>query len=168
MQEQPAPAWKRIRSPLSLTLRNRIARTEVLNLRVAIAVGDGVALADDGEFVRHRGEADLVLVTADVDTGAGAREASGDASGELTGTLSGLTLRGTRTTHRIGNSPEDPACKIDETYTGPVTYVFSPDGNAKFTAGPNQRESTFSGSCSGSSSGTTPVTEGTAKRSAAE
>lgn len=83
-------------------------------------------------------------------------------TGEFTGKLSGLTLTGTRTTHRTGHSPGDPGCIIDEIYSGPVTYVFSPDGSATFTAGPNQRRTTFSGSCSGSNSGATEVMKGTA------
>ncbi|MGV1006652.1 MAG: hypothetical protein ACOYEV_18220 [Candidatus Nanopelagicales bacterium] len=83
-------------------------------------------------------------------------------SAEFTGTSSGLTMAGTTTTHRIGHTPEDPGCTIDENYSGPVTYIFSPDGGVTFTAGPNQRQSTFSGSCSGSNSGMTDVMKGTA------
>lgn len=85
---------------------------------------------------------------------------------EFTGTLSGMTMAGTTTTHRSGHAPDDPGCAIEERYTGPVTYIFSPGGGATFTAGPNERQSTFSGSCSGSNSGTTAVVEGTATWSA--
>jgi hypothetical protein len=83
-------------------------------------------------------------------------------AGEFTGKLSGLTLTGTRTTHRSGHSPADPSCRIDERYSGPVTYVLSPDGTATFTAGPYERQTSLSGSCPGSNSGTTEVMTGTA------
>lgn len=80
----------------------------------------------------------------------------------FTGTASGLTMTGTTTTHRVGHAPDDPGCAIEETYVGPVTYTFNPGGKVNFTAGPNQRQSRFSGSCSGSNSGTTVVMKGTA------
>lgn len=83
-------------------------------------------------------------------------------TGKLTGNVAGWTLTGRRTTHRHGHTPDDPGCVVDETYSGPVAYVFTPDGGATFTAGPNQRQSNFSGSCSGSNAGTTSVMQGTA------
>lgn len=85
---------------------------------------------------------------------------------QFTGTLSGMTMTGTTTTHRNGRTPADPGCLIDETYVGPVTYTFNPAGKVNFSSGPNQRQTTLSGSCSGSSSGATVVTRGTASWSA--
>lgn len=84
----------------------------------------------------------------------------------LTGTLDGLTLSAEQSVRRSGSAPDDPACLVEETYSGPITFVFDPSGNAEFTAGPNQRQSTFSGSCTGSNSGTTAVMAGTARWSA--
>ena len=89
-------------------------------------------------------------------------------SAEFTGTVSGMTMTGTTTTHRTGNTPADPGCIIDETYSGPVTYTFTPDGSTTFTAGPNQRQTSLRGSCSGSSSGTTDVMKATATWSATQ
>jgi len=83
-------------------------------------------------------------------------------SATFTGTASGLSMNGTTTTHRVGHAPDNPGCVIEETYVGPVTYTFSAGGTVDFTAGPNQRQSTFSGSCPGSNSGTTVVMKGTA------
>lgn len=56
-------------------------------------------------------------------------------TGEFTGKLSGFTVTGTWTTHRTGHFPADPGRMIDETYSGPVTYVCSPDGGATPLAG---------------------------------
>ncbi|WP_136625739.1 hypothetical protein [Mycobacterium innocens] len=83
-------------------------------------------------------------------------------TGKFTGTLSGLTMNGTATSHSEYRSPSDPGCISNEDYSGPVTYVFRPDGGVTFTAGPNQRHTSFSGSCSGSNSGTTEEMKGTA------
>ena len=87
---------------------------------------------------------------------------------EFTGTVAGLTMTGTTVTHRAGTTPSDPGCVIDEIYSGPVSYLFSPDGEVTFTAGPNQRQTSLSGSCSGGNSGTTEVMKGTATWSATQ
>lgn len=72
-------------------------------------------------------------------------------SGTVTGTLSGLTVTGTQTLHQTGQN--GAGCTINETYTGPITYVFNSDGTVKLKAGPAQRQSTFS--CADPTSGTT-------------
>ena len=71
-------------------------------------------------------------------------------SGTVTGTLSGLTVTGTQKLHQSG---QIEGCSIDETYSGPITFVFNLDGSVKATAGPAQRQSTFS--CADPTSGTT-------------
>lgn len=125
------------------------AKPAALPKRFGVNLGDG-AVSD------CRVTGGSVICTAKWNT------ANDSYSAEFTGTTSGLTMTGTTTTHRVGHSPDDPGCSIEETYTGPVSYMFSPDGRVTFTAGPNQRQSTFSGSCSGSNSGTTQVMKGTA------
>ncbi len=114
----------------------------------------------DGNVSDCRISGDTVSCTDSWETG------TDSYTGEFTGKISGLTMTGTTTTHRTGTSPD--GCTINETYLGPVTYVFSPDGGVTFTAGPNQRQTTLSGSCSGSSSGMTEVMEGTARWSKIE
>ena len=89
-------------------------------------------------------------------------------TGMVTGTLDGLTMTGTATSHLTGHDVGEPACTYTEDISGPVTYIFSPDGTVMMRQGPNQRQKTNSGSCSGSDSGTTPLWENTGKWSAIE
>ncbi len=77
-------------------------------------------------------------------------------TGTFTGSLSGLTATGTTTTHLEGHSPADSSCTYFEDYSGPATFTFNPDGTVSGRAGPNQRQTTNTGSCPGSNSGMTP------------
>ncbi len=90
-------------------------------------------------------------------------------TGEVTGTLSGLTMSGTATDHTKGD-PGDSGCSADVDFSGPATFVFSPDGTVVMREGPQQAQVTFRGSCSSnpSASRTDPATEWTAKWSAIE
>ena len=81
-------------------------------------------------------------------------------TGEVTGTLSGLTMTGSSADH-IKGDPGDSGCSADVEFSGPATYVFSPDGTVSMHEGPYQAEVTFRGTCSSnpSSSRTDPATE---------
>ena len=83
-------------------------------------------------------------------------------TGSFTGTLSGWTATGTATSHIEGHSPADSSCTHVEDYSGPATYVFSPDGAVTARVGPNQRNTTsFCNGRQGSSSGLTEAGEAT-------
>jgi hypothetical protein len=71
-------------------------------------------------------------------------------TGSFVGRLNGTTVTGTTTFHSVSNTA---GCIANEDYNGPATYILSPDGAAKVTAGPIQRRSTLSGECSGASFG---------------
>ena len=87
-------------------------------------------------------------------------------AGNVTGTLNGLTMTGTATSRLTGHDVGTPSCTYTEVQSGPAIYIFTPDGTVIMRQGPNQRDKTNAGSCSGSESGTTPVWEDTAKWSA--
>lgn len=78
-------------------------------------------------------------------------------SGKFTGTVSGMTATGTSTQHIEGHSPPEPSCTHVEDYTGPATYVFSPDGTVTARVGPNQRQTR--GICNGNQFSNSGVTE---------
>ena len=84
----------------------------------------------------------------------------------VTGTLSGLTMTGTATGHQTGHAPANPSCRYEQDLSGPANYVFSPDGTVAMREGPFQINATSSGSCAGSSSFTSEVSNQTATWSA--
>jgi hypothetical protein len=90
-------------------------------------------------------------------------------TGTVTGKLSGLTVTGTTTIDQKGHAPEDPSCIHDQHFSGPVTYVFSPDGTVTMREGPFQAKRDSYGSCSApEDTSPVPATEGTANWSAIE
>ncbi|MFN8033842.1 MAG: hypothetical protein U0Q47_11180 [Mycobacterium sp.] len=80
-------------------------------------------------------------------------------TGNVSGTLSGMTMSGTATGRRTGHSPGDPSCTFVDDFSWPITYRFNPDGSVAVREGPYERKTTLGGSCSGSDSGTEPVSE---------
>jgi hypothetical protein len=82
-------------------------------------------------------------------------------TGTFTGRLSGATLTGTTTSHITNRDVS--GCIANEDYKGPVVSVLNAGGVVKLRAGPIQRRSTFSGTCSGASSGSNGPNDATAQ-----
>lgn len=78
-----------------------------------------------------------------------------------TGTLSGLTMTGTFTIQEIFHQADEPSCRTERSLSGPVTYAFALDGTVVMSGGMFQTETRSSGSCPGSSSGKSPIGQGT-------
>ena len=89
-------------------------------------------------------------------------------TGQMTGTLSGLTLEGTSSMREIYHPAGDPGCRVDHRRSGPVTYEFSLDGTVVMGEGQMDYETTQSGSCTGSFSGTQWGGQGTGLWSAVQ
>lgn len=86
----------------------------------------------------------------------------------VTGKLSGLTMTGTSTGHQTGHAPNNPSCGYEQDLSGPVTYVFNLNGTVTLREGPFQIHATTTGSCPGSSSFSSEVSNQTATWSAAQ
>ncbi len=82
----------------------------------------------------------------------------------ITGALSGPTMTGTATTDVKARRRGNPECISHQHSSGPVTYVFSPDGTVAIRHGPDQWQTTYSGNCPDNPSGyseTVQLWEGT-------
>lgn len=79
-------------------------------------------------------------------------------TGSFAGTLSGWAATGTATSHIEGHSPADSSCTHVEDYSGPATYIFSPNGSVTMRVGPNQRQTTAT--CNGRQTSNSGVTDG--------
>lgn len=80
-------------------------------------------------------------------------------TGTVNGTLSGSTMTGTAQSHirQLGGS----GCIAEGDYSGPITYIFSPDKAVVMREGPTQLSANNSGSCSASDSAVIPAYEST-------
>ncbi|WP_099224452.1 hypothetical protein [Mycobacterium persicum] len=89
-------------------------------------------------------------------------------TGTMTGKLSGMTVTGYARSYATNPDPQSPECTGTAEMSGPISYIFRPDGTLSARWGPYQR--TFTNSCltsqpppnSGEDPNREPVSEWTA------
>ncbi|MDP7705731.1 hypothetical protein [Mycobacterium sp. TY815] len=66
-------------------------------------------------------------------------------TGTMTGKVSGFTANGSARSYATNPDPQSPECTSTTEMSGPITYVFRPDGTLSARWGPYQRK--FTNSC---------------------